>query len=60
MPMPMAMASPAPDSLVESDDADHPANLICTLCAKFYTLGWVPHRTARSMLRLLVAREQLD
>ncbi|KAF2754318.1 Methylthioribulose-1-phosphate dehydratase [Pseudovirgaria hyperparasitica] len=29
------------DHLVLSSDPDHPANLICTLCAKFYTLGWV-------------------
>lgn len=30
-----------PDALVLSDDPEHPANHICTLCAKFYTLGWV-------------------
>ena len=29
------------DSLVISDDPSHPANLICTLCRKFYDLGWV-------------------
>jgi hypothetical protein len=29
------------DALVVSKDRKHPANLICELCAKFYTLGWV-------------------
>ncbi|KAI1265652.1 methylthioribulose-1-phosphate dehydratase [Xylariaceae sp. FL1019] len=29
------------DSLVLSDNHDHPANLIPSLCAKFWTLGWV-------------------
>ena len=29
------------ESLVQSSDPGHPANHICTLCAKFYTLGWV-------------------
>lgn len=29
------------DHLVQSDNPDHPANLIPTLCAKFWTLGWV-------------------
>ncbi|SPO00948.1 probable Methylthioribulose-1-phosphate dehydratase [Cephalotrichum gorgonifer] len=29
------------DHLVESNDPDHPANLIPSLCAKFWTLGWV-------------------
>lgn len=29
------------DRLVQSDDPDHPANLIPSLCAKFWTLGWV-------------------
>lgn len=29
------------EALVHSDDPNHPANHICTLCAKFYTLGWV-------------------
>lgn len=27
--------------LVVSDDPQHPANLICDLCRKFYGLGWV-------------------
>ena len=27
--------------LVRSEDAEHPANHISTLCAKFYNLGWV-------------------
>ncbi|KAJ2973398.1 hypothetical protein NQ176_g6629 [Zarea fungicola] len=29
------------DKLITSDDAQHPANLIPSLCAKFWTLGWV-------------------
>ncbi|KAH8675853.1 methylthioribulose-1-phosphate dehydratase [Xylariales sp. PMI_506] len=29
------------DYLVKSEDPDHPANLIPSLCAKFWTLGWV-------------------
>ena len=29
------------DNLITSDDPDHPANLICTLCRNFYGLGWV-------------------
>lgn len=29
------------DHLVQSDNPDHPANLIPSLCAKFWTLGWV-------------------
>lgn len=29
------------DQLVLSADPDHPANLIPSLCAKFWTLGWV-------------------
>ena len=29
------------DDLVTSTDPSHPANLICELCRKFYTLGWV-------------------
>lgn len=29
------------DNLVVSDNSDHPANLIPSLCAKFWTLGWV-------------------
>ena len=29
------------DSLIHSEDPDHPANLICTLCRNFYSLGWV-------------------
>ncbi|KAF2835483.1 Methylthioribulose-1-phosphate dehydratase [Patellaria atrata CBS 101060] len=28
------------EHLVRSEDPQHPANLICTLCRKFYTLGW--------------------
>lgn len=29
------------DHLVQSENPDHPANLIPSLCAKFWTLGWV-------------------
>lgn len=29
------------DHLVQSEDENHPANLIPSLCAKFWTLGWV-------------------
>ncbi|KAK0734277.1 Methylthioribulose-1-phosphate dehydratase [Lasiosphaeria miniovina] len=29
------------DHLVQSADPEHPANLIPSLCAKFWTLGWV-------------------
>lgn len=29
------------DELITSNDPEHPANLICTLCRNFYTLGWV-------------------
>ncbi|KAK8225960.1 Methylthioribulose-1-phosphate dehydratase [Phyllosticta capitalensis] len=29
------------DHLVRSEDPQHPANLICELCRKFYTWGWV-------------------
>ncbi|RVX73246.1 Methylthioribulose-1-phosphate dehydratase [Exophiala mesophila] len=29
------------DQLVQSQDPDHPANLIPRLCRQFYTLGWV-------------------
>jgi len=29
------------DSLIQSDNPAHPANLIPSLCAKFWTLGWV-------------------
>lgn len=29
------------DHLITSTDPDHPANLICTLCRNFYSLGWV-------------------
>lgn len=29
------------DELITSTDPEHPANLICTLCRNFYTLGWV-------------------
>jgi methylthioribulose-1-phosphate dehydratase len=31
------------EALVHSEDPNHPANHICTLCAKFYNLGWVRH-----------------
>ena len=29
------------DYLITSIDPKHPANLICTMCRNFYTLGWV-------------------
>lgn len=29
------------DHLITSAKPDHPANLICTLCRNFYSLGWV-------------------
>ena len=29
------------DYLIRSEDPQHPANHICTLCRNFYTLGWV-------------------
>ncbi|KAF2452668.1 Methylthioribulose-1-phosphate dehydratase [Lineolata rhizophorae] len=29
------------EHLVRSADPNHPSNLICELCRKFYTLGWV-------------------
>ena len=29
------------DELINSSDPEHPANLICTLCRNFYSLGWV-------------------
>ncbi|XWW92284.1 hypothetical protein V2A60_000207 [Cordyceps javanica] len=35
------MAANEADKLITSDDQDHPANLIPSLCAKFWTLGWV-------------------
>ncbi|KAH6610479.1 methylthioribulose-1-phosphate dehydratase [Trichoderma cornu-damae] len=37
------MAAPVdnPDQLITSSDPEHPANLIPSLCAKFWTLGWV-------------------
>ncbi|CED82867.1 Class II aldolase/adducin N-terminal domain protein [Phaffia rhodozyma] len=40
----MAVSQNSPrdvDDLVRSDDPNHPANLIPSLCAQFYTLGWV-------------------
>ncbi|KAM0424691.1 hypothetical protein ACHAPT_009999 [Fusarium lateritium] len=32
---------PTGDALITSEDSNHPANLIPSLCAKFWTLGWV-------------------
>ncbi|KAF2118111.1 Methylthioribulose-1-phosphate dehydratase [Lophiotrema nucula] len=29
------------ERFIHSEDPEHPANLICTLCAKFYNHGWV-------------------
>ncbi|KAI5810652.1 class II aldolase/adducin N-terminal [Pyronema omphalodes] len=39
----IAMAAPVEnnDQLVLSQDPNHPANLICSLCRNFYTHGWV-------------------
>ncbi|OAQ84113.1 methylthioribulose-1-phosphate dehydratase [Purpureocillium lilacinum] len=36
-----AVVASDPDSLITSADPEHPANLIPSLCAKFWTLGWV-------------------
>lgn len=33
------------DFLVQSDDPEHPANLIPKLCAAFYKLGWASSDT---------------
>ncbi|KAI9687187.1 MAG: Methylthioribulose-1-phosphate dehydratase [Bogoriella megaspora] len=30
-----------PEQLIKSEDPQHPANLICELCRKFYSWGWV-------------------
>lgn len=38
---PPAVTGDANDHLVQSSDPEHPANLIPSLCAKFWTLGWV-------------------
>lgn len=35
------MATSEADKLITSDDPNHPANLIPSLCAKFWHLGWV-------------------
>lgn len=37
----MTSALDNPDQLVTSSNPEHPANLIPSLCAKFWTLGWV-------------------
>ncbi|KAL7923987.1 class II aldolase/adducin N-terminal [Trichoderma austrokoningii] len=34
-------AAENPDRFITSTDPEHPANLIPSLCAKFWTLGWV-------------------
>ncbi|GAB7347427.1 hypothetical protein MBLNU459_g4348t1 [Dothideomycetes sp. NU459] len=34
-------SGPEADALITSHDPNHPANLICELCRKFYTHGWV-------------------
>lgn len=38
---PAAVDAKSPDALITSDNPEHPANLIPSLCAKFWTLGWV-------------------
>lgn len=38
---PAEFSSAEADKLVLSTDPDHPANVICTLCRNFYSLGWV-------------------
>ncbi|KAA8893102.1 class II aldolase/adducin N-terminal [Sphaerosporella brunnea] len=35
------MSTSNADSLVLSENANHPVNLICSLCRNFYNLGWV-------------------
>ena len=35
------ISADAAESLITSSDPQHPANLICSLCRNFYTLGWV-------------------
>lgn len=35
------LSSAEADKLVLSTDPVHPANVICTLCRNFYSLGWV-------------------
>lgn len=37
----VAAATTHNDHLVQSDDPEHPANLIPELCRKFYNWGWV-------------------
>ncbi|PUU78130.1 class II aldolase/adducin N-terminal [Tuber borchii] len=37
----MAMQRNNHEELVLSEDPNHPANLICSLCKNFYNLGWV-------------------
>lgn len=39
--MPLVTNGDSADALILSDDPHHPANHICTLCAHFYSLGWV-------------------
>lgn len=39
--LPILKATSYSESLVQSSDAQHPANLIPSLCAAFYALGWV-------------------
>ncbi|GFP53857.1 methylthioribulose-1-phosphate dehydratase [Trichoderma asperellum] len=43
-----------PDQLITSTDPEHPANLIPSLCAKFWTLGWVTDELLSCHLNNLV------
>ena len=36
-----SVSAGANDHLITSNDPEHPANHICTLCRSFYSLGWV-------------------
>ncbi|EXJ85358.1 methylthioribulose-1-phosphate dehydratase [Capronia coronata CBS 617.96] len=46
------MAETNKDHLVQSDDPDHPANLIPRLCKQFYSLGWVTGTGGGTSIRM--------